>query len=194
MCVDDRGLDAAYVYLLGLYLGDGVANRLARGVWLLRITQDNRYPGLIESCKAAIAEVTAKRPGIVRRIGCQDVYCTWKHWPCVFPQVGPGPKHLRKIELEAWQWALVEEHPRELVKGLIHSDGCRNLNRVRSPAGRWYEYPRYVFTNRSTDIRDIFVQACGSIGVECRPNNRYDLLIARRRSVAILEEFIGPKS
>jgi hypothetical protein len=54
----------------------------------------------------------------------------------VFPQVGPGPKHLRKIELAPWQWQLVERHPRELVKSLIHSDGCRAINRVRSVPAR----------------------------------------------------------
>ena len=27
----------------------------------------------------------------------------WKHWPCLFPQHGPGRKHERKIRLEAWQ-------------------------------------------------------------------------------------------
>ena len=102
-----------------------------RGVYSLRITQDSKYPNLIESCKAAMAEVSAKRPGVVKRIGCHDVYSYWKHWPCVFPQVGPGPKHLRKIELEAWQWRIAERHPRELVKGLIHSDGSRVTNRVR---------------------------------------------------------------
>jgi hypothetical protein len=32
------------------------------------------------------------------------------------------------------------------------------------------------------------------IGVESRPNNRYNLSIAHRRSVAILDEFIGSKS
>jgi hypothetical protein len=192
-CIDDGGLDAEYVYLLGLYLGDGVISRGARGVWRLRISQDTRYPGLIEICKAAIGEVTGRKAGTIRRIGCTDVYCYWKHWPCVFPQSGPGPKHLRPIELEAWQWRLVECHPRELVKGLIHADGCRVTNRVRSPAGRRYEYPRYFFTNRSTDIMGIFLRACALIGVECRPNRRHDLSIAQRRSVAILDEFIGPK-
>jgi hypothetical protein len=118
LCVDDRGLDRAYVYLLGLYLGDGVVSRGARDVWRLRITQDSRYPGLIRSCQAAIAEVTGRRPGVVSRIGCVDINCYWKHWPCLFPQVGPGPKHLRQIELEPWQWDLVEMYPRELIKGL----------------------------------------------------------------------------
>ena len=31
------------------------------------------------------------------------------------------------------------------------------------------------------------------LGVECCPDHRYDLSIAQRRSVAILDEFIGPK-
>ena len=192
-CIDERGLGAQSVYLLGLYLGDGVISRGARDVWRLRISQDRRYPRLIDDCKTAITEVTGKKPGVAMRIGCVDIYCYWKHWPCVFPQLGPGPKHLRRIELEAGQWRLVECNPRELVKGLIHSDGCRVTNRVRSPAGRRYEYPRYFFTNHSADTRSIFDKACGMLGVECRPDHRYDLSIAQRRSVAILDEFIGPK-
>jgi hypothetical protein len=112
----------------------------------------------------------------------------------VFPQVGPGRKHLRRIQLEDWQWKLVERHPRELVRGLIHSDGCRVTNRVKSPAGKTYEYPRYFFSNRSMDIQGIFVRACESIGVESRPNGPYSISVARRRSVEILEEFIGPKA
>ena len=108
----------------------------------LRISQDSRYPRLIEDCKTAIAEVTGKRPGVVYACRLSWIStATWKHWPCIFPQLGPGPKHLRKIELEAWQWHLVECHPRELVKGLIHSDGCRVTNRVRSPAGTAIRVP-----------------------------------------------------
>ena len=193
-CVDNRGLDAPYVYLLGLYLGDGVVSRSPRDVWKLRIFQDIRYPGLIDACAAAMAEVSTNKSGMIRRGGCQEVYCFWKHWPCVFPQVGPGEKHLRKIELEAWQESLVDRHPRELVKGLIHSDGCRITNRVKSPAGKIYAYPRYFFSNRSKDIQGIFVRACESIGVESRPDGPYNISVARRRSVAILDEFIGPKS
>lgn len=192
-CVDHRGIGPAYVYLLGLYLGDGVVSRHPRGVWRLRVYQDNRYPMLIEACKAAMAGVTGARPGLTRRVGCQEISCYWKHWPCVFPQAGPGRKHLRRIELEDWQWHIVERHPRELVKGLIHSDGCRAINRVRNRVGTRYEYPRYFFMNHSADIQGIFVRACGLIGVECRPTGLYLLSVARRRSVAILDEFIGPK-
>jgi hypothetical protein len=192
--VDDRGLGLEYVYLLGLYLGNGVISQHARGVWRLRIFQDDRYPRLIEACRVAMEEVSATRPGTTKRQGCQEIGSYWKHWPCVFPQVGPGRKHLRTIELEDWQWSLVDRYPVELVKGLIHSDGCRAMNRVRNPAGKQYEYPRYFFSNRSDDIRAIFVRACDLIGVESRPNGRYSISVARRRSVEILDSFIGPKS
>jgi hypothetical protein len=34
-------------------------------------------------------------------------------------------KHERPIVLARWQRAVIAAHPRELVRGLIHSDGCR---------------------------------------------------------------------
>ena len=121
-----------------------------------------------------------------------EIYSNWKHWLCLFPQHGVGPKHKRPISLADWQVRLVHSHPEELVKGLIHSDGCRAINRIRI-RGRTYEYPRYFFSNRSDEIRAIFSKACELIGVESRPNNRYNVSVARRRSVEILDSFIGPK-
>jgi len=49
------------------------------------------------------------------------------------------------------------------------------------------------FTNVSSDIRGIFGRACDALGVKWRPHNRYSLSVARRGSVALLDEFIGPK-
>jgi hypothetical protein len=75
-----------------------------------------------------------------------------KHWPCLFPQHGPGRKHLRKIELREWQEVIVERYSGEFAKGLIHSDGWRGNNRVRRTLAdddHWYEYPRYQFSNES---------------------------------------------
>src|SRR5205823_2139952 len=59
---------------------------------------------------------------------------------CLFPQYGPGPKHLRTIQLVDWQADLVREQPEQLLRGLIHSDGSRFMNRVRVN-GTTYEYP-----------------------------------------------------
>ena len=195
-CIDERALGPSYVYLLGLYLGDGSLSQAARDVWRLRISMDSRYPGIIEECVRATREVTGGRVGLVPRVGCHDISSYWKHWLCAFPQHGPGPKHLRRIELEAWQRYLVEPHAAELVRGLVHSDGCRVINRVKRyepPRVKHYEYPRYFFSNRSPELRNLFISACGSIGVEARPNNRYSISVARRGSVEILDRFIGPK-
>jgi hypothetical protein len=79
------------------------------------------------------------------------------------------------------------------LRGLIHSDGCRFTNRVRRPSGI-YEYPRYMFCNHSSDIQKIFMLACGRSGVECKRTNRWTLAVSRRKSVALMDSFIGPKT
>ena len=193
-CADERAFDASYVYLLGVYLGDGMLSRQANGVWRLRVFQDERYKQLISCCDSAMREVTGSRSVThVQKVGCIEIVSYWKHWICLFPQHGPGPKHKRSIALQDWQRWLVERHPRAFVRGLIHSDGCRALNCTVRPAGKRYAYILYHFTNRSDDIRELFVWACGLIGVDCRPNNRWNISVARRESVALLDEFIGPK-
>ena len=35
--------------------------------------------------------------------------------------------------------------------------------------------------------------ACSLVGVDCRPNNRYQLSVARRASVERMDQFVGPK-
>jgi hypothetical protein len=174
--------------LLGLYLGDGMLTRAPRDVWRLRISLDTKYPGIITRAKAAISDVAARVAGEIAREGCVEIYSNWKHWKCVFPQHGPGPKHERPIRLEPWQARLVARHPDEFLAGLIHSDGCRCVNRVKG-----HEYPRYFFTNYSADIRALFAATCGLVGVDCRPAGRRNLSVARRRSVDILDRLVGPK-
>src|SRR5437016_564006 len=70
-----------YVYLLGLYLGDGCISRDAKGVFKLRVALDNRYPGIIRECIEAMASVSERRVGLVRNVGCTEVHASWKHWP-----------------------------------------------------------------------------------------------------------------
>lgn len=190
---DDRLLDEpAYAYLLGLYLGDGYIARHPRA-YKLRISLDARYQGIILECRLAMARVRqydVERVRLASQAGCFDVYAYWKHWPCVFPQHGIGPKHRRPILLAPWQVAIVRQHPRELLRGLIHSDGCRVINRV---SGGKYEYPRYFFSNFSKDILQIFREACDALGVRHRNSRPHVISVARRESVAILDAFIGPK-
>ena len=189
-----------YAYLLGLYLGDGCINLLkpkTKGVWKLRITCADAWPGVMEECKQAMLAVRPGNfPSTVQREGCADVVSYSKHWPCLFPQHGPGRKHERKIELEPWQQEIVNSHPGDLARGLFHSDGCRLINRVRRPVkggDRWYEYPRYLFVNRSADIHRLCGDALDRLGVAWRFSKPTTISVARREAVARLDEFVGPK-
>jgi hypothetical protein len=100
-------------------------------------------------------------------------------WPILFPQHGPGRKHLRPIILEPWQRAIVERHPAEFVRGCLESDGCRHRRLV---AGR--NDPAYSFKSHSADILALFVWACRLLGLRPRRANRVTISIARRADVA----------
>jgi len=140
---------APYTYLLGLYLGDGCLAVHPRDVYRLRISCASAYPELIRRCEQAITEVLPVKVNKVRRQGCFEVYSFSKHWICLFPQHGPGRKHQRKIELTGWQQELIDVDPRPLLRGLLHSDGCRVLNWVEGTP-----YPRYhLSTCRRTSGR-----------------------------------------
>jgi hypothetical protein len=91
----------AYAYLLGMYLGDGCISA-ARRVWVLRVALDRKYPSIIEACRAAIDTVMPGQHAAVVEAGTGYVFVSMysKHWPCLFPQHGPGRKHNRLIELE----------------------------------------------------------------------------------------------
>jgi hypothetical protein len=183
-------LPGSYAYLLGLYLGDGCLSPHPRGVFKLRVTLDLAYPGIIESCAQAIGSVlpSGRATAIARKQGCVEVYAYWKSWPCLLPQHGPGRKHNRPIVLMPWQVALVDRHPEQMLRGLIHSDGCRFMN-----TGTNWQNPRYSFSNRSADIRGIFCDVCARLGVRWTtcPHTVY---VSRKADVAVLDRLIGPKA
>ena len=189
-----------YAYLLGLYLGDGcisVGGDPAKGVWALRIACADAWPGLIEECRKAVAAIRpCNKVASQQRVGCTEVVAYSRHWPCLFPQHGPGRKHKRTIELATWQQIIVGERPGDFARGLFHSDGCRFLSRVRRPlpgGDRWYVYPRYMFTNESQDILTLCGETLDRLGVAWRFSRRNTISVARREAVARLDEFVGPK-
>jgi hypothetical protein len=200
--VDWRPLSAtAYSYLLGTYLGDGhVVVASARSARLV-ITLDTRYPGIVDEVRAAMATTfTAARVSSFLRMGgsCQALQICSPDVPRAFPQHGPGRKHLRLIELHGWQRRLTRSHPEQFLRGLIHSDGCRTINRFKTtlPSGRVaeYEYPRYFFSNLSADIRRIFCEHCDLLGIRWTQSNPRNISVSHRDSVARLDECIGPKT
>jgi hypothetical protein len=162
-----------YSYLLGLYLGDGcIVTSRGTAAWMV-ITLDAAYPGIVESAAAAIEVCFPDAP--VRRYARSEgsvaaVQVSHPSLPFAFPQHGAGRKHLRPIELAAWQLELTQRYPEALLRGLIHSDGCRTVNRFKTklPSGRVapYAYPRYFFSNLSEDIRRIsaITASCSGFG------------------------------
>jgi hypothetical protein len=122
---------------------------------------------------------------------------SWKHWPCLFPQHGPGRKHERKLVLEGWQREIVEAHPADFLRGLFHSDGCRVKNwatRVVGGEKKRYDYPRWQFTNVSADILGFCTDALDLLAVPWRQSRWNCISVSTRAGVAQLDELIGPKS
>jgi hypothetical protein len=185
---------AAYSYLLGMYLGDGHLAAFPRA-WCLRIVLDARYAGIVDECVRAVrAVVPANSVGVIPHPtdNCVRVQAYSQRWPTLLPQHGPGRKHERPIVLADWQLEITRACPEQLIRGLIHSDGCRFVNRVRH-GRKVYAYPRYMFSNRSRDIHRIFRDHLDLLGIAWRWSNDHTISIARRDAVAALDEFVGPK-
>ena len=186
-----------YAYLLGLYLGDGCLSATHRpGVWRLRICADAQYPGIIEECAAAMEAIFPRQRAHRlrrRRSQCVEISMYSKHWLCLFPQHGPGRKHHRLIELSTWQREIVDQNREPFLRGLIHSDGCRIIAHERQ-AGRERDAPRYIFSNRSEDIKRLFCESCDALGIRWTRPSHKDIAIYRLESVARMDRFIGPKT
>jgi len=188
-------LSAAYAYLFGMYLGDGCISGHPRGVRRLRISLDRSYPVIVQECEAAMSIVVPRNKVLVTThptSHMDEVSAYSKHWPCLLPQHGAGRKHERRIQLEAWQLQILDRWPWRFLRGLIHSDGCRIQNPAIHPR-KTYWYPRYSFSNRSDDIRGLFAEYCEKVGVECRQSNRWNVSVAKRDTVALMDLHIGAK-
>jgi len=186
-----------YAYVLGLYLGDG---SISSANMQLKVTLDARYAGIILACAEALERISPNRVSVRKQnIGeCFQVYTGWQRWPLLLPQHGPGRKHTRPIVLTDWQWEIIRHHREQFIHGLIHSDGCRTINRFKTnlPGGRVaeYEYVRYFFSNMSADIRQLFCDVCAELGIRTTQSNHRNISVSHRDSVAILERFVGAKA
>jgi hypothetical protein len=192
---------AAYCDLLGAYLGDGCLTASSPYSASLAISLDSNYPGIVAEVEratiAVFSDVLPRR--FFRKEGSVSVVqVSHPCLPFAFPQHGSGRKHKRDIRLAGWQRELTHSWPKDFLRGLIHSDGCRTINRFKTklPSGRIaeYEYPRYFFSNLSADIRAIFCEHCELLGIRWTQSNHRNISVSHRKSVALLDQFIGPKS
>jgi len=112
------------------------------------------------------------------------------------PAARAGPETRAKIELDAWQQEIVDEHPAPLLRGLFHSDGARVANWAERPVGgvmRRYAYPRWQFSNRSDDIHRICQAALDAVDVPWRRSSPVHTSVSTRAGVAALDRLIGAK-
>ncbi len=178
-----------YSELLGLYLGDGHIVRTGRSD-RLRLFLDSRYAEIIADAEALLrrcfAEHSIGRFTKRQTTTILSLYCT--HLACLFPQHGPGRKHLREIRLEPWQSETLKREPWRFLRGCIRSDGCVFVNRTGP-----YSYISYQFSNHSPDILGLFTLACDLVGIEYRAYSQ-SVRINRRASVALMQEHVGGKA
>ncbi|MEU6441043.1 helix-turn-helix domain-containing protein [Streptomyces sp. NPDC047046] len=203
VCAPETPLDRpAYSYLLAMYLGDGhIIHPKQQRVPNLMVTLDDAWPGIQDECERAMRAVFPHNsPCRVRKKGCHNIKVYSHHLTHLFPQHGPGKKHDRPIRLASWQQEIASAHPWEFLRGFIHSDGCRFTNwttRIVAGERKRYEYPRYWFTNVSDDIRAMYTDTLDLLGLEwteCyRHGNPYNISVARKASVALMDAHIGPK-
>ncbi len=187
-----------YAALFGFYLGDGCLSTMERTT-MLRVSCDmtlsRHHRKTSQDC---ILAVHPDRPvHRVRAPGVVIVQNYWQHWPCLFPQHGPGRKHERHLGMEQWQWDVVTTHPGDFLRGLFHSDGCRMNNySTRVVEGRPIRcyYPRWQFTNNSQEIRDWCCEALDMVGIAWRQSNWKTISVARRNDVQRLDDLLGLKA
>jgi hypothetical protein len=87
-------LPPSYVYLLGVYLGDGSIESHARGVYKLRLTLDASYPLIIEETASAMRQVlpASKVNTWVRPYGDVELYSYSKALALPVPSTRCGPE------------------------------------------------------------------------------------------------------
>lgn len=188
----------AYAYLLGFYLGDGCIDKMPnkKRVYRLRIAQDKRYTMVIQNCVNAMNVVLPKNSvSLISAPGCFQISVYSTDLPQLFPQHAGGVKHNRKITFEDWQWAIIDEFPLEVFRGLYHSDGCRSQNIVKGK-----NYVRYMFSNKSEDLIALCKYVCDKIGLHWTTkkahykHGSFMVYISRREDVGYLDEVVGAKA
>lgn len=197
--------EKAYSYILGQYLGDGHISLMRRNVYRLRIFSDCKYPNIIQEIKDKMSIILPENtPGSNvymnnGKTSCDSISIYSKKIKNMFPQHGEKEKHSRLIKLELWQQNIVDKYPKDFLRGLIHSDGCRFI-----PTTTQDQNARYQFTNVSTDIIKIYCATLEKLNISYSISQKaikgkmkhhsYNIFTQRKECVRILDTFIGPKT
>jgi hypothetical protein len=177
----------SYSYILGLYLGDGYINPV-NNTYLLKITMDSKYQLLNDYVlkQLHILFPTNSVNRIKHKHYNMDILSVYNPYlDILFPHLGKGLKYKRKIELQDWQKDLL--NPVAFIQGLIHSDGCFYIH--------YNKYPAFCFSNMSTDIKQLFINAINSIDIKptYKDINKKNIYIYGKHAKKLLE-LIGTKT
>lgn len=95
----------------------------------------------------------------------------------------------------------MDVRPERFIRGLIRSAGCRALNRIRKKNGEgFYEYPRYHFSNVSTDIVELLTATLDQLDIPWKSHikrqepylDQMTASISRKAAVARMDTIVGP--
>jgi hypothetical protein len=186
---DFAGLPAEeYCYLLGLYLGDGCVSKSARS-WVLRITCDTQYPGIIDRWHQG-----DRRPDARTTRGSLEE-TEWHVRRCLSLvralAVPLSTARSRQEALEADQVGAVAESPRRSVQGTVHSRPDRQRRLPCRHHDRGVKSVRYHFSNRSEDILGLYTAALDALGIPWTRPRKHDIAVYRGAATARLDEFVG---
>jgi Homeodomain-like domain len=177
----------AYTYLLGLYLGDGCISTHHRHVFRLRIVCANAYPGLIQRCESAMAEVLPDKVSRTPKIGCTESPRTPSTGRACSRSMDPGASTSAG---SSWppgsrSWSTSTHAPWSVAAPLRWVPGAELGERDAVPALPLQQR----VGGHPGDLRAGLRPARDRVA----PNNPWSLSVARRGSVALLDEFVGPK-
>lgn len=194
----------AYAYILGQYLGDGCISKRKR-TFALNIYSFQGHKNLIkeiaEKLKTILPnnklyEITKYYKG---NPSCTISTISNNNMTMLFPQHGRGTKHTRSIILEQWQKDIVNEFPKECLRGLYHSDGSRYVRGTYKDK----KYISYNFVNLSKDIIKLYCDIMDQLQIGYKISSRSEdyltgikntVFTHKKKDVDYMDSFLGPKT
>jgi len=194
--LSDKKLE--YNYILGLYLGDGHIIKTKRSSYQIRIFLDSKYYNIVTECENNLKILFPFNKINIHKTKYNmfivSVYSNSLKY--LFPQIGKGVKHKRKIILEDFQIKNINH--KNIIRGLFHSDGCLYKNTIIKKEGKKYFGYYYNFSNMSKDIVDIYCNSLDIINIhytiQISKDNCYRINVNRRVDFKKMYEFLGVKN
>lgn len=177
-----------YAYLLGMYFGDGYICK-SRRTYKLRIFIHSSHEILRHKILQTISVIFPDNKVNwfeQKNAKCVEIYLYNNNLPLIFPQHGKGLKHTRLIQYTDWQQNIVKKYPESFISGLLDSDGSSYIQ--TNTKLRYYS-----FRNTSKDIKQMFIDSCIQLGINCKPDNNTTVYIRKKEDVKKLESFYSYK-